>query len=531
MLHLIYNSFKSFCDYCRFCRVISLAVLIAFSTSVISPAFAEVAAETTPDSNTSVEEQTKISSPNVDDKVEDKDQQMESQKLEQGEDMQWANQTVGFSDFLNDYVEFAPNYFYKEFIKKVAGRLTRSYMVTGKELSPVFPPLESTVFMRRNVEEVGRNINLLVKKNNAKGNYQESGKIIRNSLLAHLILWPVQVGVGQISGPMFEKMGLPEETAKNVGIYAKNTKLNALTNELAIKTPETIIAFEHPELQWIPTAVNTGALILFYKFLPSQGASPTDFLKRYALVETTAAVATTAVLAGGIMYDRSYDKYEVFNVTVDEMLDFSTLHQIAQYGLPVFASQATNTLAGVANIMLIGMVGREALGTKKTFDQLALFLNTAIAASSQAGGAIVTESVASSESPEAIESKMHYGLWLNSIVSGMYLMVAIYPTSYLAPTPEAASIVRTSALVNFATSLERTAKDELAAFKQDEQSWIKSAGDALKIAIPFGGWVLFRFNLVERNANNYRRIQFLNFIPVALTVLSLFNVRIPGRHY
>lgn len=440
-------------------------------------------------------------------------------ELDQDEEM--ANKQPGF---ISEYLLTIPPFILKEGVKKAAGRFLRSTIITG-DLNPAFPAMELATGLRRNVAESLRNIYSLAKKADAQKDYEQAGRIIRNALLGHILIWPLQIGVGYASAPVFQTLGLPPEICNLVDLYSRQNSYVAPAHELSGKTAVVLLLVEHPEYQWAPTALHTILLYLFYSSGLKQGADVTQRLTQLIFSEAAASVMTAGIVLNFILFDnKHYGKYGIFNTTSSDLLNFDTLKEIGQYSWPVFASQFAGIVTGVFDIMLIGMIGREALNTKKDFDQMALILNTIIAASTQTIGTMVANSLATDSDASETKGTMYTGLVLNSMLSAVYFVIFVTPK--LLTSPQGYTMAKISALSGFVINIERAVKDELAAFKQKDQGWLRSIGDIAKIAVPAGGAIFFRFRVVEPNVQNYLRIRITTLMFTVCTILSLFQVNI-----
>lgn len=429
------------------------------------------------------------------------------------------NETTGY---LSEYVVIMPSLIFKEIVKKGVGRYSRSAIFT-EDLQPVYPMIESTVFLRKNVAELTRNIYPLVKKNNVNNNYELSGKIIRNSFLGHILFLPIQIMIGHANALGFKELGLPSDSCQLTDIYSKQSSYISPFHEFSGRTAETLFLLEHQELQWLPIAINTGILLLHYNTAYADTNNLETKLKNLILSESIGSIATTGMILGLLSYDPNYEKYKIFNASINDIFDTETLKDILLYSIPVFASHITGTFSAISDILLVGMIDKKSLGTKKEFNQIALILNSFIAASAQASGIIVANSIANNESSLETQEKIYLGLGLSIATTAPYLIFLIKP-DILASSLEEQRLVKISAFSNIIMGIEIAAKNELSAFKQESQSWFKTFSDITKTSIPIVAVIFFRTRLVEPNVTNYCKVQLATFLSTVFIILSLTDI-------
>lgn len=407
----------------------------------------------------------------------------------------------------------------KEFIKKSVNKCMRNAAFVS-QYKAAYNPAESGIRLRRSLAELVRNTNRLVLSENAKGNYLETGKIIRTSLIGHIIIAIPQVAIGFLVAPTFVQIGLPAPVGNMVGDYLKWGNLGVLAKELTGKTGENILIIEHPEMEFFPALINSGLMVIIY--LGQSQAVTIGQLPRLAISESLAMSTTTVLLVVFINYDEKYNKYQLFDFSNDELIDYlNTFMKIQDYSIPAFVSNLCFVIGESSDILMDAIIGGEnALKARGVFALFSLFISPISLANAQQSGRLIANSLATNETEEMIKYKMQRGMLTNFIVSTPYLVFILAPRLiYQGDRIHIQDgVVRILAVNSITSAMKNMAREQLVAFKTEEHRWLKTAGDVTTVTVPIIGVVLFRTGAINPTLRNRLVIQVISLLPAIFTI-------------
>lgn len=230
----------------------------------------------------------------------------------------------GFSES-NNFFKASLSSMGKEGGKKSLSKALKSSAFVKKSKSAYYAS-ETGKFISKSVFDSARNFPDVIEARYPNGfdkskktpeDYIAEGKIIRQSLLAHLPLGGVQSVINSYISAVFSYLGESQEVTSFVNSYMNPNGIPSLVKgefavmeELSGDTAEKLLLLEHPELTWLPDISKAGLSWLCFLAAPMGHFSG---LGKFRLCEGVTANIVGGSILAMLKFDSSYDKYKILD--------------------------------------------------------------------------------------------------------------------------------------------------------------------------------------------------------------------------